>query len=102
MNAKANTTTSAEHASFPIPFPHQLPHDDVTDATAMLQTVYELMSEGRIFGPDFVRQIAVLISLSIEKLGPVSVFLNHQDSKGDAERYGAARREWIKEHGGRP
>lgn len=101
MNAHTHSTGSPSPATFPVPFPMHMASDDLDDALAILQVVFELLSDGRAFGPDFSSQVAITLSTAIDKLQPVSVYLNRADQGGDSSGYLDARRHWIRAKGGR-
>lgn len=102
MNKHTCSTATPSPTTFPVPFPSQMASDDLDDALAILQVIYELMSDRVGFGPEFSSQVAITLATAIDKLQPVSVYLNRADQGSDSSGYLDARRHWIMAKGGRP
>lgn len=84
---------------FPIPFPGQLPSDDLVNARMMLSAVASSMESNKGLAPSEAHSLFVIICSVMTHLDIIQIFLDDIDCPDETAQYQAARRLWIRQNG---
>lgn len=85
---------------FPIPYPGQLPNDDLATARLLIDAVVCSMEDGRNIASAQVQSLFSVLCAARTKIDIVQLFLDDCDCPDMEAQYQAARRLWIMQHGG--
>lgn len=85
---------------FPIPYPGQLPNDDLATARLLLNAVAFSMEKDKDLAASEVRSLFNVLCAAMTKLEVIDLFLQEVDCPDLEKQYQAARRLWIIQKGG--
>lgn len=85
---------------FPIPYPGQLPDEDLASARMMLNAVAFSMENAQPISSPQVQSLFFVLCAAMEKLEVVQLFLDDCDCPNLESDYLAARRLWVMQKGG--
>lgn len=85
---------------FPIPYPGQLPSDDLVNARMMLAAVTTAMEENKGLAPSEAHSLFVILCTVMTKLDVIQIFLDDVECPDLEQQYQAARRLWTVQTGG--
>lgn len=85
---------------FPIPFPSQLPSDDLVNARMMLAAVAFYMEDGKGLAPSEAQSLFSIICSVMTGLDVIQIFLDDMECPDERAQYQAARRLWVMQNRG--
>jgi hypothetical protein len=85
---------------FPIPYPSQLPNDDLGAARMLISAVTTSMEEGGDLASSEVQSLFNVLCAAEEKLSVIQLFLDDCECPDMVTQYQDARRSWILQKGG--
>lgn len=85
---------------FPIPYPGQLPNDDLASARLLLSAVTFYLEDGRNLVSSEVQSLFNVLCAADEKLRVIQLFLDDCECPDMEAQYQAARRSWVMQNGG--
>ena len=90
----------SEPVDFPLPYPNQLPDEDLASARLMLEAVAFGMESCDALSSARVQSLFFVLCAAMEKLEVIQLLLDDCDHPEMENEYRAARRTWIVQKGG--
>lgn len=87
---------------FPIPYPGQLPDEDLASARLMLEAVAFSMERCEALSSSQAQSIFFVLCAAMEKLEVIQLFLDDSEYPDLERDYLSARRSWVVQKGGKP
>ncbi|KQZ20303.1 hypothetical protein ASD50_21670 [Mesorhizobium sp. Root552] len=85
---------------FPIPFPSQMPNDDLFSARMMIQTVANQMEDGKGLSSSVAQALFSVLCAAMTELKIIQLFLDDVECPDMEKQYQNARRSWVLSNGG--
>lgn len=86
--------------NFPLPYPGQLPNNDLAAARSMLNVIASRMEVNADLGKRDVLDLLSVLFEVMEKLEVIQFFLDDCECPDVEQQYQAARRAWVMQYGG--